>query len=87
MNDFQSYTGGDAPQEEWMAEAQKFASGYRGKSEGELMKEIFARAVEGKQNGTLSDAQIDAFYQQFAPVLDSTRRKKLAKLVEQLKRM
>ena len=87
MKDFLGYTGGGEPsKEEWLAEAQRFADGYAGKNEGELVKEIYARALEGKKNGTLTNAQIDAFYAQLAPALDAARRKKLQKLVEQLKR-
>ena len=51
------------------------------------MKEIYARALAGKRSGTLTNDQIDAFYAQIAPMLDSTRRKKLDRIVQQLKRM
>ena len=52
-----------------------------------MMKEIYARAVEGKRNGTLTNEQIEAFYRQFAPMLDGAKRKKLQRIVEQLKKM
>jgi len=52
-----------------------------------MLKEIYARALEGKKNGTLSNEQIDAFYKQFSPMLDGAKRKKLQKIVEQLKSM
>ena len=51
------------------------------------MKAIYDRAVEGKRNGTLTNEQIDAFYAQFSMMLDGAKRKKLQKIVEQLKRM
>ncbi len=79
MKDFASY-GGEGDGEE-------FLSRYAGKDEGALTKEIYARAVEGKRAGTLTNEQIDAFYARFAPMLDAAKRKKLQKLIEQLKRM
>ena len=89
MKDFASYDGGkkEMSQEEWLAEAQRIAAGYQGKSESDLLRAIYVRAVEGKRNGTLTNAQIDAFYAQFAPMLDGAKRKKLQKIIEQLKKM
>ena len=89
MKDFASYSGGKSGKstEDWMKEAQDVAAQYAGRSEGDILKAIYARAVEGKQNGTLTNEQIDAFYAQFAPMLDGAKRKRLQKLVEQLKKM
>lgn len=89
MNDFASYNGGKEPktQEEWIDEAQKVAGSMKGKSEGDILKTIYARAAEGKRNGTLTNEEIDAFYRQFSPMLDAGKRKRLQKLVEELKRM
>lgn len=86
MDDFASYSG-KTGQTDWEKEAKKIASSYNGRGEGEMMRDIFARAAEGKKNGTLTNEQIDAFYKQFAPMLDGAKRKKLQKLVEQLKNM
>ena len=94
MNDFASYSGkGDKTDktektsEEWISEAKKVAGAYEGRSENDMLKAIYAQAVEGKKNGTLTNEQIDAFYKQFAPMLDGVKRKKLQKIVEQLKKM
>lgn len=89
MKDFASYEGGKEPktQEEWIDEAQKVAGSMKGKSEGDILKTIYARAAEGKRNGTLTNEEIDAFYRQFSPMLDPVKRKRLQKLVEELKRM
>ncbi|MDE5547712.1 MAG: hypothetical protein K2N84_04475 [Clostridia bacterium] len=89
MKDFASYEGKGKQKktaDDWMREAKAVAGQYDGKSEGDMMKEIFSRAMEGKRNGTLTNEQIDAFYKQFAPMLDGVKRKKLQKLVEQLKK-
>lgn len=89
MNDFASYNGsnGEKSKEEWVKEAQGVINEYAGKSENDLMRAIYARAVEGKRKGTLTNEQIDAFYAQFSPMLDGAKRKRLKKLVEQLKGM
>lgn len=88
MEDFASYQGKNAQEPvDWEGEAKKIASRYRGKGDGDILKEIFARAAEGKKNGTLTNEQIDAFYHRFAPMLDGAKRKKLDKLVRQLKEM
>ena len=94
MNDFASYSGKNGKNEptektseEWISEAKKVASKYSGKSDNDIMKAIYAQAVEGKRNGTLTNEQIDAFYKQFSPMLDGAKRKRLQKIVEQLKRM
>ncbi len=87
MKDFRSYEGASSVPPEWSEEAKKLAASFQGKGEGELMRAIYSRALEGKRNGTLTNEQIDAFYAQFAPMLDSGKRKKLAKVVEELKKM
>ena len=93
MEDFAGYSGKNRQNgqnktvEAWMDEAKTVAGKYHGRSEGDMLKEIYSRALEGKKNGTLSNEQIDAFYRQFSPMLDAGKRKKLAKIVEQLKKM
>lgn len=88
MGDFANFNGGknqESGKEDFMKEAVSAAARYNGKNENELVGEIYARAAEGKRNGTLSNAEIDAFYRQIAPMLDGAKRKKLQKLVEKLK--
>lgn len=91
MDDFLNYKAkqpaaeGEMAQTDWEKEAKKLASKYNGKNENELIRDIFARAAEGKKNGTLTNEQIDAFYCQFAPMLDGAKKKKLQKLISQLK--
>ena len=90
MDDFANFNGGkkggDAS-EEFLKQAEQAAARYNGKNETELVGEIFARAAQGKQNGTLTNADIDAFYKQIAPMLDGVKRKKLQRLIDQLKSM
>lgn len=89
--DFASYTPkGGKKQEELPAEVQDvqgIVDAFRGKTDTEMLKAIYERAVEGKRNGTLTNEQIDAFYAQLSPLLDGMRRKRLQKIVEELKRL
>jgi len=96
MKDFASYGdssktssggAGSAIPSEWEEEARRLMRSFNGKGEGELMRAIFEKAIEGKRNGTLTNEQIDLFYSQFAPMLDGAKKKKLQKIVAQLKSM
>lgn len=79
MKDFASYSGGDGIEE--------IVQRFSGKRDGDLLKEIYLRAAEGKRAGTLSNEQIDAFCTRLSPLLDGAKRKRLYELCEQLKRI
>ena len=68
-------------------QAKKLSRQYDGKSENDIMRAIYAQALEGKRNGTLTNEQIDAFASQLAPMLDGVKRKKLQKIVAELKKI
>lgn len=93
MKDFASYTGGDKNSGEqknaadFEEQAKKLSRQYDGKSENDIMRAIYAQALEGKRNGTLTNEQIDAFASQLAPMLDGVKRKKLQKIVAELKKI
>ena len=89
MDDFASFNSGkkNNAADDLMKEAANAAAKFNGKNENELAGEIFARAAAGKKNGTLTNAEIDAFYKQISPMLNGAQRKKLQKLVEKLKSM
>ena len=65
--------------------AKKIASQYDGKSNADMLKNILAEAEKSKRAGTLSNEEIEAFYQSFAPMLDGTQRKRLRAVVDRLK--
>ncbi len=67
--------------------AMKLAQAYSGKSNAEMLKGILTEAEQSKRAGTLSNAEIDAFYQSFAPMLDSAQRKTLKMVVDRLKKI
>lgn len=65
----------------------KMAGQFDGKSQSELIKAIFDEAKKRKANGTLSNAEIDGFYNMLYPMLDSQKQKILAKIVAELKKI
>lgn len=82
MKDFANFDGGELKKE-----AEKALGSVRleGKSENDIIREIYEKAETGKRAGTLTNEQIDAFYARFSQMLDPARKRKLRKLVEQLK--
>ena len=65
----------------------KIAAAYNGKNSNEMLRNILSEAERSKRAGTLSNAEIDAFYEQFSPLLDGGQRRKLKSVVERLKRI
>ena len=60
---------------------------FDGKNQSELIKAIYEEAKKGKQNGTLSNADIDNFREMLSPLLDDKKRKILLKVTEELKKI
>lgn len=56
-----------------------------GKSEGQLLATILAEAERGKREGTLTNADLDNFYNALYPLLDGFKRKKLKEIIAKLK--
>ena len=65
----------------------QIASAYHGKSNADMLKNILAEAEKSKRAGTLSNEEIENFYQTFSAMLDSGQRKKLRAIVEKLKKI
>lgn len=63
----------------------KIASAYHGKSNADMLRNILQEAEKSKRAGTLSNEEIEAFYQSFAPMLDGLQRKRLRAVVDRLK--
>ena len=51
------------------------------------MKAIYQEAEKNRKAGTLSDAELDNFYNTLSPMLDAQKRKKLAAVIKKLKGM
>ncbi|MBQ9117744.1 MAG: hypothetical protein IJY11_00885 [Clostridia bacterium] len=63
------------------------AEAYDGKPSADVLKSILKQAEASKRAGTLTNADIDAFYEQFSPLVDDRQRKMLQTVVEKLKRI
>ena len=66
---------------------QKIAQSYNGKSNTDIFQKILTEAEKSKRAGTLSDEEIEQFYQNFSPMLNGFQRKKLREIVDELKRI
>ncbi len=79
--------GAQAGVDERDAEAltRRIAAAYNGKSNLTMLKSILAEAERSKRAGTLSDAEIESFYQSFSPMLNGFQRRRLREVVERLK--
>ena len=65
----------------------KIAKNFDGKSQNDLLREIFKEAEKGKRAGTLTNAEIDNFVALLSPVLDAKKRAYLLKIAEDLKKI
>ena len=97
MQDFNSFAngqkskGGNGAPEGMDKNLYNLVSGlagrFDGKSQSELIKAIYEEAKKGKQNGTLSNADIDNFVNMLSPMLDSKKQKMLLKIASELKKI
>ena len=90
MRNFKDYTTTDENREtEETVGAEeltkRIAAAYHGKSNADMMRSILSEAEKSKRAGTLSNEEIENFYQTFAPMLDTAQRKRLRAVVEKLK--
>ena len=63
----------------------KIAAAYNGKSNMAMLQSILKEAEKSKRAGTLSNEEIETFYQSFAPMLDNVQRRRLRAVVDRLK--
>ena len=96
MNDFKSYkpannqtkrtTSGNANDIKSTVElAKAVTKAMNGKTEGQLLHTIIAEAERGKREGTLTNADLDNFYNALAPMVDGMKRRKLKEVITRLK--
>ena len=86
MKSFQDYPT-DTQEETLNAEqlTQRLTETFEGKSNVDMLKSILAEAEKSKRAGTLSNQEIEAFYQNFSPMLSGFQRKRLREIVDKLK--
>lgn len=89
MDDFRKYSGETDPknQQSIYDLVRSLAGKFDGKSQNELLSAIYREAEKGKRNGTLKNADIDNFAMAISPFLDDKKRKYLAKIVAELKKI
>ncbi len=74
------------PEQRRQFEAMKnTAAKYRGKSEDELMRELKQTVQKDKAAGTLTDKKMENFQKKISPMLNEQQRKKLDKIMKELK--
>ena len=66
---------------------EQIAAAYNGKSDMQMWQSIIAEAEKGKRNGTLSNEDIERFYQTFSSMVNGVQRKKLRAVVDRLKKL
>ena len=87
MEDFNNFAKNNKPEGDIFKKFTEIASKFDGKSQEELLKEIYKETLKGKQNGTLTNADIDRFSQMITPFLDEKKTKILEKVVKELKKI
>ncbi len=65
----------------------RLAAAYNGKSNLAMLKSILEEAEKSKRAGTLSNEEIERFYQSFSPMLNGFQRRQLREIVEKLKKI
>lgn len=97
MKDFKSFSdgrdgkgnspGGGFENDKGVNMIKKVAAGMQGKSSGDIMRAVIEEAERGKRAGTLTNADLDNFYNLMAPTLDGFKRQKLKSIIARLKRI
>lgn len=97
MDDFNEYVknggsgygngGADDKQKNLFEYVSSIASRFDGKNQGELISAIYKEAKKNKQNGTLSNDEIDAFSKTLSPFLDEKKKKIFDKIISDLKKI
>ena len=96
MKDFKSYSqngagatgaksGDGANVNQTVNMAAMLAKAFEGKSEAQVLQTIIAQAEQGKRDGTLTNADLDNFYNTLAPLLDGFKRQRLKGIIAKLK--
>ena len=86
MKNLRSHVQTGGQEERSAAElTKKIASAYDGKSGAGMWLQILSEAEKAQRAGKLTNAEIDEFYAQFAPMLNDSQKKQLREVVQKLK--
>ena len=78
---------GDAPLNDTVELAKLISKAMSGKSTGQIMQTIIAEAERGKRDGTLTNTDLDNFFNALSPLLDGAKKRKLKQVIENLKKI
>ena len=95
MKDFKSFSSdgnngkkqNDFDSDKGVKLVKSVAESMKGKSQSDIMRAVIEEAERGKRAGTLTNGDLDNFYNLMAPTLDGFRRQKLKSIVARLKRI
>ena len=87
MRDFKDFKGGSENNGTGTDFVKEIMEKFNGKSPNELYGAIIDEAKKRKKAGTLTNAEIDAFYLALSPFLDDGKRSTLSKIIEKLKKI
>ena len=101
MNSFKDYAKQQSSQQQKQAQSiaenyeedtqtaeeltKRIAEACNGMSNMDMLKNILWEAEKSKRAGTLSNEEIETFYQTFSPMLNGFQRKKLREIINRLK--
>lgn len=95
MKDFKSYSNerpDDKPEQNsqntynnTVELAKILSKAMNGKSETQILHTIISEAERGKREGTLTNADLDNFYNALSPLLDGMKKRKLREVIMRLK--
>lgn len=89
MEDFNSYAkhGGGKKEKNVYDMVAEIAGKFDGKNTNELLSAIYKEAKKGKENGTLTNGEIDNFVSVLSPLFNDKQRSYLKKIAEELKKI
>lgn len=85
QNDSSTTQNGDTQLNNTVEMAKIITKAMNGKSTMQIMQTIISEAERGKREGTLTNADLDNFYNALSPLLDGAKKRKLKQVIERLK--
>ena len=76
---------GDAQLNNTVEMAKLITKAMNGKSTAQIMQNIISEAERGKREGTLTNADLDNFYNALSPLLDGAKKRRLKQVISSLK--
>lgn len=86
MASFNDYVENSFQSNKAMEILKEVSARYEGASESEMLKAILKEAEKCREKGTLTDSDLDAFYNTLSPLLDGAQRRRLEKIIAKLKK-